>query len=408
MCPVLSIISGTHGIECNMNDTLSQSKSIDKSIFDKVIEREHTGSLKWDKYAGKDVLPMWVADMDFAIAEPIHKALVERLAHPIFGYTKQSDAFKAAICDHLKKEYNWAIDADWLVFIPGVVTGLAVSCRAFCEDNDKVMVNPPIYHHFYDSHEGKRQSLTKVPLHKVDERWTYDFERMKAACGKDLSMIMMCTPHNPTGTVFTREELAQVGEMCAQNNMTIISDEIHCDLVIDGKSQHVPTAVACPEQADRIVTLMSASKTWNLAGLNASFAVISNPELREKFTQAAQSIVAPTPPLAMVATEAALTQGGPWRKALLEYLLDNYKIIEEELESIPGLKLEPLQATYLAWIDATELGLKNTAEYFEQHGVGLSSGEQFGQPHYVRLNFACPASVLRDGLSRIRNAVASL
>ncbi len=401
-----------------MKDTLSQSSTehtdfasqlpVEKTVFDQVIDRKNTGSLKWEKYAGKDVLPMWVADMDFAVAEPIQNALIDRLSHPVYGYSVQSDDLKQTIAEHLKAEYGWTIDTDWLVFLPGVVTGLAVSCRAFCKDNDKIMVNPPIYHHFYDSHEGKRQSLVKIPLHKQGTRWTYDLDSMRVACANDLSMIMMCTPHNPTGTVFTQAELLQVGNMCAEHDMMIISDEIHCDLVIDKSSKHIPTAVACPEHADRIVTLMSASKTWNLAGLNTSFAIISNASVRERFVSACQSIVPSTPPLAMVATQAAYAAGGPWRQTLLSYLWDNYKIIESELNTIQGLRLEPLQATYLAWVDATDLGLENTAAYFEQHGVGLSSGEQFGQAQYVRINFACPASVLREGLSRIRSAVEAL
>jgi len=401
-----------------MKDTLLQSSTdhadvsnqltLGKRIFDQTIDRKFSNSLKWEKYADKDVLPMWVADMDFAIAEPIQQALIERMSHPVYGYTVQSEAFKQSIVAHLKREYDWRVDTDWLVFLPGVVTGLAMSCRAFCEDDDKIMVNPPIYHHFYDSHEGKRQSLIKVPLHKHNARWTYDLDSMRTAATADVSMIMMCSPHNPTGTVFTQAELQQVGDMCAEHNMTIISDEIHCDLVIDGKSKHIPTAMACPEHADRIVTLMSASKTWNLAGLNASFAIISNDALRERFVSTCQSVVPPTPPLAMVATQAAYSHGGPWRQALLSYLWDNYKIIETHIESIPGLRLEPLQATYLAWIDASELGLENTAAYFEEHGLGLSSGEQFGQAHYVRLNFACPVSVLKHGLARMRSAVEAL
>lgn len=418
MHPCTVIISGTYGLECNMKDTLLQSSKeqvdsvnqpvLNKTIFDEIIDRRHSDSLKWDKYAGRDVLPMWVADMDFAVAEPIQSALVERMAHPIYGYTVQSDAFRKTIVAYVKREYDWVINPDWLVFLPGVVTGLAVSCRAFCADDDTIMVNPPIYHHFYDSHEGKRQSLVKVPLHKQNNRWTYNLNSMRAACADGVSMIMMCSPHNPTGTVFTQAELQQVGNMCAEHDMTIISDEIHCDLVIDKTSKHIPTAVACPEHADRIVTLMSASKTWNLAGLNASFAIVSNTALREKFIDACQSIVSSPPPLAVVATQAAYTDGGPWRQALLSYLWDNYKIIENEVATIRGLHLEPLQATYLAWIDATDLGLDNTAEFFEQHGVGLSSGEQFGQAHYVRINFACPASLLRKALSRMRAAVETL
>jgi len=390
-----------------MNDTLS-ALPVSQSIFDQTISRRHTDSLKWEKYAGQDILPMWVADMDFAVAEPIQDALVKRLAHPVYGYTTPGFGLQDAIVTHLKNEYEWTIDPAWLVFLPGVVTGLAVSCRAFCDDDDHIMVNPPIYHHFYDSHEGKRQSLVKVPLHKDKGRWTYDLDSMQSALHEKLTMIMMCTPHNPTGTVFNRDELVAVGDMCARNNMTIVSDEIHCDLVIDGKSQHIPTAVACPELADRIVTLMSCSKTWNLAGLNASFAIIPNAERREQFKAAAQSIVPSTPPLAYVAAEAAFRAGDPWRQALLIYLKSNYDRIGHAVESIPGLSLEPLQATYLAWIDATGLGMNDTQAFFEQHGVGLSSGEQFGQPQYLRLNFACPAAVLDEALDRMANAVSGL
>ena len=390
-----------------MNDTVS-AKPISQRLFDQPVSRLHTNSLKWEKYTGKDILPMWVADMDFAVAEPIQAALVERIAHPVYGYTVPGDALKDAIIAHLKNEYDWAIQEDWLVFLPGVVTGLAVSCRAFCEDDDNILVNPPIYHHFYDSHEGKKQSLVKVPLHKSGGRWTYDLNSMRTALTPEVTMIMMCSPHNPTGTVFTADELSEVCDMCVNNNMMIISDEIHCDLVIDGESRHIPTAVASPQHADNIVTLMSASKTWNLAGLNTSFAIISNAQRREQFIAAAQSIVSPTPPLAHVATEAAYRAGGEWRAELLTYLKSNYDRIAVALDSIPGLHLEPLQATYLAWIDATELGLNDTQAYFEKHGVGLSSGEQFGQPHFLRLNFACPASTLDQGLDRIEKAVAAL
>lgn len=375
-----------------------------EALFDTPISRKNSDSLKWEKYDG-DILPMWVADMDFAVAEPIQSALLERMQHPVYGYTIPNDRLISAIQAHLLTEYGWAIKPEWLVFLPGVVTGLAISCRAFCADDDEVMVNPPIYHHFYDSHEGKRQTLKKVPLHIVDGRWTYDIESMKAACSDKLSMIMMCSPHNPTGTVFTKDELMQVGKMCADNNMMMISDEIHCDLVIDNRVKHMPTAVACPDYADSIVTLMSASKTFNIAGLNASFAIISNESVREQFKETCKSVVSPVPPLALVATEAAYAHGREWRNALLNYLKANYQHIENRLASIPSLSLQPLQATYLAWIDASDLGLDDVQAHFEQFGLGLSGGQQFGQPNFVRLNFACPRSVLDEGLQRLQKAV---
>jgi len=383
---------------------------IDTTAFETRLDRTQSSSLKWEKYGDEDILPMWVADMDFAVAEPILQALRDRMNHPVFGYTVVPDSLRESIASHLKREYDWHIDTDWLVFLPGVVAGMAVSCRAFCADDDQIMVNPPIYHHFYDSHEDKRQTLVKIPLMKTESnhRWTYDIDAMRNACSKPVSMLMMCTPHNPTGTVFEKAELKQVGDMCAANDMTIVSDEIHCDLVIDDQSKHVPTALACPEHADRIITLMSASKTWNLAGLNTSFAIISNEKKREQFVAASQSIVSPVPPLALTATQAAFDHGDPWRQAVLKYLYKNYEKIGAEMASIPGLSLEPLQATYLAWIDATDLGLENTQAHFEKYGIGLSSGEQFGQPNYLRLNFACPASLLDEGLSRMRSAANAL
>ncbi len=376
--------------------------------FDTVISRQGTDSLKWDLYKDRDVLPFWVADMDFKVAPPIQQALEDRLQHALYGYTVTPAELPDVVIAHLQNEYSWSVDPDWIVWLPGVVTGLAISCRAFCEDGDQIVVNPPIYHHFFDSHETDRQELVRVPLHKKDGRWTYDLEAMEAAFNDKTRVLMMCSPHNPVGTVFTPDELRQVAELCARHNVIMISDEIHCDLVIDKQSQHYPTAAACPFMADNIVTLMSGSKTWNLAGLNCSFAIISNPELRERFRKASQSIVSMVPPLAYCATLAAYRDGGLWRAELLEYLAANHAYLCQELNTVDGLVVEPIQATYLAWIDATGLRLNDTKGFFEEHGVGLSGGEQFGQPQYIRLNFACPRVMLEEGVRRIKAAVESL
>jgi len=376
--------------------------------FDAVIPRNNTASLKWDRYRDQDILPFWVADMDFAVAPPIQSAIEERVAHPIYGYTVPPDGMAESVIAHLQNEFKWSIDPAWIIWLPGVVAGMAVSCRAYCTDGDEIVVNPPIYHHFYDAHEVGRQSIVRVPLHKQGERWTYDLAALKAAFTEKTRLLMMCSPHNPTGTVFTPEELRAVALLCAEHDVIMVSDEIHCDLVIDRKARHYPTAAACPAYSDKIITLMSGSKTWNLAGLNCSFAIISNPELRDRFNAASQSIVPHVPPLAFVATLAAYRDGGPWREALLDYLAGNYAYLQSELGYLPGLTVEPIQATFLAWIDASSLGLKDTKGFFEQHGVGLSSGEQFGQAHYVRLNFACPRAMLEEGVRRMRTAVESL
>lgn len=376
--------------------------------FDKVVERKGTSSLKWDLYKGRDILPFWVADMDFEAAPPIQQALEERLQHSVYGYTLPPEGMADAVIAHMQNEHDWQVDPEWIVWLPGVVTGLAVCCRAFCPDGDEIVVNPPIYHHFFDSHDVERQTVVQVPLHDVDGRWTYDMDALEAAFNDKTRMVMMCSPHNPTGTVFTVDELNALADLCKRHDVIMVSDEIHSDLVIDPEARHYPTAKACPSMADQVITLMSGSKTWNIAGLNCSFAIISNPELREKFRKSSQSIVPMVPPLAYVATQAAYRDGGPWRQELLEYLAGNFACIRSELEGVEGLKVEPIQATYLSWIDASGLELEDTQGFFEEHGVGLSSGEQFGQPHYLRMNFACPRATLLEGLRRMKAAVASL
>jgi len=381
----------------------------DAAVFDRVIPRDGTASMKWERYRDRDVLPFWVADMDFAVAEPIHEALLQRLEHPVFGYTLASEGLVAAVQDHLQRQFDWAIDPDWLIWLPGVVPGLSAGCRAFCGDGDEVLVNPPIYQHFYDSHEQERHVLLRVPLQRdPGGRWSWDIDAMRAACTPRTKLLMLCSPHNPTGTVFEQRELDALAELVLEKGLIVISDEIHCDLVLDADARHRPTAAACPSIADRCVTLMSASKTWNIAGLNCSFAICPDATLRERFARACRSAMPLVPPLAYVATEAAYRDGGPWREALIEYLAGNLELIRRTLEPVEALRLEPLQATYLAWIDATALGLEDTKGTLEQHGIGLCGGEQFGQPGYLRLNFACPRAVLQEGLDRLVAAVSKL
>ena len=376
--------------------------------FDTVISRSDTASLKWDKYRGTDILPFWVADMDFRVAAPIQRALEERLAHPIYGYTLAPDGLSDAVINHLNSEYGWVVDPSWIVWLPGVVTGLAVCCRAFCPDGYQIVVNPPIYHHFFDSHEVARQEVVRVPLTRQDSRWTYDMESMRAAFNEKTSLIMMCSPQNPTGTVFKPDELRAVAQLCKEHDVVMVSDEIHCDLVIDDSTKHYPTASVCTEMADRMITLMSGSKTWNIAGLNCSFAIISNESLRDEFRQSAQSIVPSVPPLAYEATLAAYRDGQAWRQQLLKYLAGNFQYLKDTLGTTSGLIVEPIQATYLAWIDASGLGLDDAKGFFEEHGVGLSSGEQFGQAQYVRMNFACPRRMLEEGVKRMQAAIVTL
>lgn len=384
-------------------------RTVDRSAFDRVVDRAGTASMKWERYRGRDVLPFWVADMDFVVAEPIHQALRARIDHPVFGYTVAPAGLAEAVTAHLHSEFGWDVDPEWLLWLPGVVPGLSAGCRAFCADGDEVMVNPPIYHHFFDSHVQPGQRLLRVPLQRGDDgRWSWDLAAMQAAVTDRTRLLMLCSPHNPTATVFRQEELDALGAFVREHDLIVISDEIHCDLVLEPGARHRPTAVACPDIADRCVTLMSASKTWNLAGLNCSFAIISDAALRNRYAGALGSAVPPVSPLAYVATEAAYRDGWPWRDALLDYLRDNLTLIEERIAAMPGLELEPLEATYLAWIDARALGMPDVQGALEAHGVGLSSGEQYDQPGFVRLNFACPRSMLEEGLDRLAIAAEKL
>lgn len=369
--------------------------------FDTPVNRVGTSSLKWERYAGRDILPFWVADMDFAVAKPIQEALAERLAHPIYGYTVEPASTVDAVVDFLAREHDWQIDPDWLVWLPGVVPGLAVSVRACCADQDEILVNPPIYHHFFDVHDPDRHRLLRVPLApQAAGRRSWDIDAIRAVCTPRTRLMMLCSPHNPTTTVYRQAELESIMALADAQNLIVVSDEIHCDLVL-GDTPHRPLAAAVPELAHRTITLMSASKTWNLAGLNASFAIIPDSKLRKRYEDARQSFVALVPPLAYVATEAAYAHGNPWRLALLDYLRQNLECIADAVASMPGLELQPLEATYLAWIDATALELEDAGTHFESAGIGLSTGEQFGEPGYLRLNFACPRDQLRRGLERL-------
>ncbi len=380
-----------------------------RNVFDfsSVIERRNTGSYKWDKYRGRDILPFWVADMDFAVAPAIIEAVRKRLDHPVFGYATAPAGLAPAIVDALQREFEWAIDPDSLVWLPGVVPGLSASCRAFGKDGDEAIVFPPIYHHFLSVVQPARKRLVTVPLLEEEGRWSLDFDALEKAVTPRSRLLLLCSPHNPVGKVFSAKELARLCMFAADHDMIIVSDEIHCSLVLDRSCQHIPTAKVCPQYSDRIVTLMSPSKTFNLAGMNCSFAVIDNPQLRKKFVRALQGVVPMVPATSYVAAEAAYRDGWEWQQALLEVLRENHALLKNAIEAMPGVEMTKLEATYLAWLDVRALGIERPQQYFEQQGLGLSSGLEFGPEGkgFVRFNFACPPVLLEEGIARLRRAV---
>ncbi len=370
--------------------------------FHIAIDRRHTGSIKWDLYKGKDIYPMWVADMDFQSPPAIIKALHERVDHGIFGYTHAPDELVDVIRNMLKKDYGWDVSPEWLVWLPGLVTGLNVCCRAVGNSGDDMLTTVPIYPPFLTAPGFSDRNLVTVEMVNRSGKWIIDFDDLEKAITEKTKLLLLCNPHNPTGRVFSKKELTTLADICEKNNVIICSDEIHCGLILDTEKNHVPMASISSAIADRIITLMAPSKTYNLPGLGFSFAVISNPDLRKSFKNAIDGIVPYVNALGYTAALAAYRNSEKWLMSLLEYLRENRDIVLNEVNRIPGLSMNPVAATYLAWIDCRETGMADPVNVFEKAGVGLSDGREFGSPGFVRLNFGCPRAQLISALDRMK------
>jgi cystathionine beta-lyase len=351
---------------------------------------------------------MWVADMDFRSPPEVLKAIAERTAHGVFGYTLPPDELTSLIVSMLKKTYDWTVDPKWLVWLPGLVTGINVACRAIGQDNDEVMTAIPIYPPFLTAPGFNRRKLVKVPLKEENGRWQFDFDQLEQMITPHTRLFMLCSPHNPVGRVFSRSELGQLAAICHEHDIIICSDEIHCGLILDEDKEHIPTATLDPETAERTITLMAPSKTFNTPGLGCAFAVISNPKLRKQFKSAMDGLVPRPNALGYTATMAAFSDCGEWHSALLKYLRANRETVSEAIHEIPSLSMAPVEATYLAWIDVRSSGLEKPVKFFEEAGVGLQDGIEFDGPGFARLNFGCPRKLLEKGLNRMKTAMANL
>ena len=378
-----------------------------KFDFETVLDRSNTGSLKWDLYKGRDILPMWVADMDFAAPPVVLKALHQRIDHGVFGYTTASKALMETLIQRIYTLYHWSVDPDWIVWLPGLVTGLNLACRSVGCPGDEVILFTPIYPPFLSAPTLSARSIVRVPLSVGPKGHTMDPDRFKASLTDQTKLLLLCSPHNPVGRSYTPDELLQIARISIDNGLIVCSDEIHCDLILDSKP-HVPTASLDKDIEVRSITLMSASKTFNLPGLSCSFAIIPDPLLRSRFLAAKEGIVPYVNTLGYEATLAAYQAGEPWRMALLSRLRTNRDLLEGTIAALSGLSMRPVEATYLAWIDARPLGLDDPVRFFEQAGVGLSDGREFDGEGFVRLNFGCPMALLQKGLSRITRAIESL
>jgi cystathionine beta-lyase len=373
--------------------------------FDAVIDRSGTDSEKWSRYRGRDIIPLWVADMDFRSPPAVIDALHERVSHGIFGYTHPPRELVDVVMAHLSRDFGWEVEPEWLVWLPGLVCGLNVLCRAIGDTDDEVLTFTPIYPPFLSAPYLSRRSLVKVPLVLEGNRWMVDREALERAITPRTRLLLLCNPHNPVGRAWTRAELEEVAEVAARHDLVIGSDDIHAGLILDPEHRHLPIATLSPDTICRTITLFAPSKTYNIPGLGCSFAVIPDAALRRAFRQAKAGIVPHVTTLGYTAALAAYRDGEPWRRALLEYLRGNRDLVTESVGRMPGLVMTPVEATYLAWIDARQTGIKEPGRYFESAGVGLSDGTDFDGVGFVRLNFGCPRSLLKEALRRMAAAL---
>ena len=384
--------------------------------FDQFPDRRNTDCIKWRYYA-EEVLPMWVADMDFVSPEPVIRALQERAEHGVFGYPasvlpdlQATSELSTAIREILFDRYRWQVLPEDLVFLPGVVTGLNLACHMVAAPGREVLVQPPIYPPMLAApgYAGLARQEAELTL-EPDGSYSIDREAFDASLSEAAAMFMLCNPHNPVGRVFRRDELEFMAECCLRKGVLICSDEIHSDLVYTGHS-HIPIASLDPEIARNTITLMAPSKTYNLAGLQCSFAVIQNTELRQRYQQSGKGLVSWVNAMGMAAARVAYQEGGEWLGQLLAYLEGNRDYLADFIQTeMPSIRMARPEGTYLAWLDCRESGIPGSPyEFFLKNGrVAFIEGRTFGSggDGFIRLNFGCPREMLAEALTRMKSAL---
>ncbi|MCF6171728.1 MAG: PatB family C-S lyase [Bacteroidales bacterium] len=381
--------------------------------FDKPVRRENTACVKYDlrePYFGKaDVLPMWVADMDFETPDFVRKAVEERAKHPVYGYSVRTDDYYRSVVDWVKRRHNWDIEREWVVYTPGIVPALNFSVTSFTRPGDAVLVQPPVYFPFFSAIANHGRKQTDNPLLLNGRSYSIDFDDFEKKA-RQASMFFLCSPHNPVGKCFTPDELLRMGELCLENNVLVVSDEIHNDLILPGFS-HSPMAALSDDLAENTISCIAPSKTFNLAGLSTSTVIIKNEELRNKFAKALNG-----PHLGKgnlfgaVASQAAYTFGDDWVDELMQYVHNNFQLLERFLQAeIPVLSVTKAESTYMAWIEFRKTGLTDDEikeKLIHEAGLGLSAGTLFGKggEGFQRMNLAAPKSVVRDALERLKAA----
>ncbi len=385
--------------------------------FDALIDRKATESGKWRTYP-PDVLPLWVADMDFISPEPVIRALRARVEHGVFGYPeafgdplKELPGLRQAIIDRLASQYGWQVTPNWIVLVPGLVTGLNQAAHAFVQPSQGILVQTPVYPPFLGLAKNSAALRQECAMQlQADGSYAIDFERFEQAITPETRMFVLCNPHNPVGRVFSRAELEKLAEICLRRGVLMVADEIHCDLVYSG-SRHIPLGSLDPGIANRTITLMAPSKTYNLAGLQCSFAIIPDEAMRKQFNTGTLGMGGWVNLMGLVAAEAAYRHGQEWLEQLLVYLQGNRDFLHAAVsERLPGVQMALPEATYLAWLDCRGLNLPGSDPYtffLKQAKVALNDGKTFGAPGegFVRLNFGCPRSILNEALERMQAAL---
>lgn len=385
-----------------------------KYNFDEVIDRSQNRSAKYDerkkKFGTQDVIPLWIADMDFKTAQPVIDALKARAEEGIWGYTSRPDSYYEAVCGWQKRRNGWDIDKGLISFNLGVVPALSSMVYVFTRPGDKVLIQTPVYSEFYDVTESWGRQVVESPLVEKDGSWTVDFEDFEKKA-KEARLFFLCSPHNPLGIVWTREELVRMCEICMANHVLIVSDEIHSDLIFHGK-KHIPTATLTPEIQAHVISCISGTKTFNLAGLQASATIFPNQELKAAFDKFWFNLdIHRNNAFSTIAMEVAFNEGEEWLEQLLEYIDGNFEFIKEYCKAyIPAIKPNVPDATYLVWLDCRDMGMSNEelrAFMIEKAGLGLNEGWSFGRSlsGFMRLNAACPRSVLEQAMKQLKGAL---
>lgn len=396
---------------------VASTKQYSSSDFDAIISRLNTNSVKWDGrtavFGTDDVIPLWVADGDFAVANPIQQALLQRAEHPIYGYTRHPHELRQLLVNWQSQRHGWAIEPDWLVTMPGVVPTLYAAVKALTNEGDAVIVQPPVYTPFFSAVTDNNRRLLLNPLKNNDGHYEMDFEHLEQCAKQGAKLLLLCSPHNPIGRVWTRDELLKLIDISNRYDMRIISDEIHADLVY-APHQHIPL-LSLDDLSDKLVTIFAPSKTFNMPGLGMAFMVASDPGLRAQLVSEFKTLhIESNNPFTLTAVQAAYAQGADWVDALLPYLAETQQqVIEFIHQHLPQIKVQSSEGTFLMWLDFSSLGLDDKKLHtflVEQAKVGLSAGISYGKggEGFMRLNIAAPRATVLQALDQIKRAVNKL